>query len=39
MKWIEFKTIFKNWKFDTASKGKFSMIKEKNIKIWNFIGD
>jgi hypothetical protein len=37
-KWGQFKNTFPNWLFST-SKQKTDLVKIKNIKIWNYIGN
>ena len=37
MKWVKFKADLKNWEF-ISNKGKISIVREQNKKIWNLIG-
>jgi hypothetical protein len=38
IKWFEFKKTFPKWVF-TASNQKMNLVKSKNVKIWNYIGE
>jgi predicted RNA-binding protein with PUA domain len=39
MKWITFKDKFKKWKFTTSNKHKLNLVRAKNVKIWNYLGN
>ena len=41
MKYSAFKAKFADWKYDyeTSVKAQLSIVRDKQMKIWNFIGD